>query len=233
MWGGRRCPQGTAGWGETGRTSLPTMWGGQAFTSPPCGEVGAARRAPPGGAKRARKLLLTPSVGGHRRVQDAASVHSPTTDRARYLRNHMSKVEWYVWSRLRNRRLGGYKFRRQVPIGPYFADFACLAARLVVEVDGEGHTQESDELKTAYLHSRGYRVLRVPVGDVDESIDEVMDGVFLALRVEAELDSPHPAAPALRAEPTSPHGGEVNLDPRPPPARFARHLPAWRGGQGR
>jgi very-short-patch-repair endonuclease len=93
----------------------------------------------------------------------------------------MTKVEWFVWSRLRNRQLAGYKFRRQVPIGPYFADFACLSARLVVEVDGEGHMQESDERKTAFMQARGYQVLRIPVEHIDESIDDVMDTIFVAL----------------------------------------------------
>ena len=108
-------------------------------------------------------------------------MHSPETERARELRNDMTKVERFVWSRLSNRQMAGCKFRRQFPIGPYFADFACLSARLVVEVDGEGHLEERDERKTAYLRSRGYRVLRIPVQDIDESIDDVMDGIFLAL----------------------------------------------------
>jgi very-short-patch-repair endonuclease len=93
----------------------------------------------------------------------------------------MTKVEWFVWSRLRNRQLAGYKFRRQVPIGPYFADFACLSARLVVEVDGEGHTQERDERKTSFLLARGYQVVRIPVQQIDESIDDVIETIFVAL----------------------------------------------------
>jgi very-short-patch-repair endonuclease len=108
-------------------------------------------------------------------------MHPPETDRARELRNNMTKVEWYVWSRLRGRQLGGYKFRRQVPIGPYFADFACLSARLVVEIDGDTHTEEADERKDKCLEERGYRVLRIPVVEVDESMDEVMDAILLAL----------------------------------------------------
>jgi len=118
----------------------------------------------------------------------------------------MTKVEWFVWSRLRGRKVGGYKFRRQVPIGPYFADFACLAARFVVEVDGEGHDADRDARKTALLEARGYRVYRVNVQEVDESIDDVMDSIYDALT--SWNPSPHPAAPA--ALPTSPHGGEVN-----------------------
>jgi very-short-patch-repair endonuclease len=109
-------------------------------------------------------------------------VHSEQIERARELRNNMTNAEWKVWSRLRNRQMAGYKFRRQFPIGPYFADFACLSARLVIEVDGgEHHGAESDERKTAFLEARGYQVLRVPVQDIDERMDDVMPGIFLAV----------------------------------------------------
>jgi very-short-patch-repair endonuclease len=109
-------------------------------------------------------------------------MHSPETERARELRNNMTNTERFMWSRLRGRKVAGYKFRRQVPIGPYFADFACLSARLVLEVDGgEGHGGESDRRKTAYLQAHGYQVLRVPVQDIDETMDDVMHGIYLAL----------------------------------------------------
>jgi very-short-patch-repair endonuclease len=109
-------------------------------------------------------------------------LHKPETERARELRNNMTNTEWRMWSRLRNRQIAGYKFRWQFPIGPYFADFACLSARLDIEVDGgEHHGGESDERKTAFLQARGYQVLRVPVQDIDETMDDVMHGIFLAL----------------------------------------------------
>ena len=109
-------------------------------------------------------------------------MHSPETERARELRNNMSNTERFMWSRLRNRQLAGYKFRRQVPIGPYFADFACLSVRLVVEVDGEEHHGgESDRRKTAYLEAHGFQVMRVPVQEIDETMDDVMNGIYLAL----------------------------------------------------
>ena len=117
------------------------------------------------------------------RIDDSAVMHSPETHRARELRNNMTKVERYLWSRLCNRKLRGFKFRRQVPIGPYFADFACLSARMVIEVDGPHHLEESDALKTAYIEARGYRLLRVPVSHIDESMDSVMD------TIDRELDS--------------------------------------------
>src|SRR5260221_1329821 len=99
----------------------------------------------------------------------------------------MTNTERRMWSRLCRRQVAGYKFRRQMPIGPYFADFVCLSARLVIEVDGgeahggEAHGGESDRRKTAYLEARGYRVLRVPVQDIDETMEDVMHGVYLAL----------------------------------------------------
>ena len=89
-----------------------------------------------------------------------------------------------MWSRLRSRQVAGFKFRRQFPIGPYFADFACLSARLIVEVDGEGHTQEVDERKTAFLTARGFRVLRIPAQEVDDSIEDVIDQIFYALSAD-------------------------------------------------
>ena len=126
---------------------------------------------------------------------NAVTVPSPTTDRARYLRNKMTKVELFVWSRLRNRQVAGYKFRRQFPIGPYFADFACLSARLVVEVDGDTHEEEADVRKTAHLVARGFRVLRIPVQSIDESIDDVMDHVYYALTGrDQNLVDPHPGS---------------------------------------
>jgi len=108
-------------------------------------------------------------------------MHPPQITRARELRNDMTKVEWFVWSRLRGREVGGYKFRRQVPIGPYFADFACRAARLVVEIDGEGHDLDQDDRRDAWMRARGYRVLRVSAQEVDESIDDVMDSIYDAV----------------------------------------------------
>jgi very-short-patch-repair endonuclease len=63
----------------------------------------------------------------------------------------MTKTERRVWSRLCRRQVGGYKFRRQVPVGPYVVDFMCVSDRLAVEVDGAGHEdEESDERKTKF-----------------------------------------------------------------------------------
>ena len=102
---------------------------------------------------------------------------SPETYRARELRYDMSNTERRVWYRLRRRQVGGFKFRRQLSIGPYFADFTCLQARLVIEVDGEGHEEETDQRKTAYLESQGFRVMRIPARNVDDSLDAIIDEI--------------------------------------------------------
>jgi very-short-patch-repair endonuclease len=81
--------------------------------------------------------------------------------RARTLRATMTDAERRLWSVLRSRRLQGYKFRRQRPIGPFIADFACIEHRLVVEADGGQHLEgEYDARRTAWLEARGWRVLR-------------------------------------------------------------------------
>src|SRR5712691_11690892 len=127
-------------------------------------------------------------------------MRSPETYQARYLRNNMTETERRVWSRLRSRQLGGYKFRRQVPVGPYFIDFLCVSERLVVEVDGEGHEAESDDRKTSWLEEKGYRVLRIPVVDGDESMDDVIHGIYLELTEPSLPDrTPPPGEPASRA----------------------------------
>jgi very-short-patch-repair endonuclease len=84
---------------------------------------------------------------------------------ARHLRANMTDAERRLWARLRLKRLGGHRFRRQVPIGPYIADFACLAARLIVEVDGIHHSVEDphETRRTMWLEDRGYRVLRYAI----------------------------------------------------------------------
>jgi very-short-patch-repair endonuclease len=82
---------------------------------------------------------------------------------AKKLRRGMTEPERKLWWGLRGRQLEGFKFRRQVPLGPYVADFCCLEAKLIVEVDGGQHAEakrEHDEKRTAWLATQGYRVLR-------------------------------------------------------------------------
>ena len=82
--------------------------------------------------------------------------------RARILRREMTEAEKRLWQMLRLRQTGGSRFRRQVPIGRFIADFVCHAARLIVEIDGGQHdlSSEQETNRTRFLESKGYRVLR-------------------------------------------------------------------------
>jgi very-short-patch-repair endonuclease len=82
---------------------------------------------------------------------------------ARHLRKNMTDTERFVWNRIRLRQLGGFRFRRQAPIGPYIADFVCFEAKLVLELDGGQHAVRvrADAVRTAWLESQGFRVFRV------------------------------------------------------------------------
>src|ERR1700751_2353483 len=95
--------------------------------------------------------------------------------RARTLRGNMTEAETRVWQILRSHQMKGYKFRRQVPIGRYIADFVCHGARLIVEIDGGQHDRSSSEQgsRTHFLKGQGYRVLRFWNNEVLENPDGV------------------------------------------------------------
>ena len=95
---------------------------------------------------------------------------------ARELRREATPSEAALWEHLRGRRLGGHRFRREQPIGPYIADFFCPTARLIVEVDGAIHDiqQEYDLERQADLEGAGYRVLRVTAGRVTHDLPGVL-----------------------------------------------------------
>ncbi|PVM92042.1 endonuclease [Caulobacter radicis] len=86
------------------------------------------------------------------------------TANARRLRRDQTLAEKTMWRLVRNRRLGGYRFLRQVPIDRYFADFVCEAGKLIVELDGAAHEgrEDHDERRTQTLELFGYMVLRFP-----------------------------------------------------------------------
>jgi very-short-patch-repair endonuclease len=79
----------------------------------------------------------------------------------------------------------GSHFRRQVPIGPYIADYACMAARLIIEIDGSQHGDEPvksrDEVRTRWLEQEGYRVIRFWNNDLTKSLDGVLEAIYAAL----------------------------------------------------
>ena len=135
-------------------------------------------------------------------------MRSPTTDRARSLRNSMTKTERRLWSRLKSRQVDDFKFRRQFPVGPYFVDFLCISARLAIEVDGPLHEDVSDQLKTERLHRDGYRAMRIPINAIDESLDDVVHGIYLEL-TQPTLSVRNTPTRQRFALPTSPLRGEA------------------------
>lgn len=96
-------------------------------------------------------------------------------DRAKTLRRVETSPEQLLWLALRNGQIGGMKFRRQHPIGPYVVDFFCYGAKLAVEVDGMSHDDRAsqDNAKTKFLEQQGLRVLRVMNEDVMRDLDAV------------------------------------------------------------
>jgi very-short-patch-repair endonuclease len=95
--------------------------------------------------------------------------------RTRSLRQNMTEAERRIWQILRMRQSNGYKFRRQVPIGRYIADFVCREARLIIEIDGGQHDHSSagEAERSAFLQSEGYRILRFWNNEVLENLEGV------------------------------------------------------------
>ncbi len=116
------------------------------------------------------------------------------TQRARTLRSNPTDAERRLWQGLRGRQMDGFKFRRQMPLGPYIVDFVCLEARLVIEVDGGQHQgSQKDQARDAWLTAEGYRVLRFWDHEVLGRTTELLERIWDALH-------PHPGLPPSRGK---------------------------------
>ena len=101
---------------------------------------------------------------------------------SRRLRSAQTDAEALLWRHLRNRQLGGHKFVRQEPIGPYICDLVCRESRLIVEADGGQHADSpADTARDHSLTAHGYRVLRFWNNDILENIDGVLETIAAAL----------------------------------------------------
>jgi very-short-patch-repair endonuclease len=107
-------------------------------------------------------------------------------DRARSLRRNQTDVEHRPWRLLRDRRLKGFKFRRQQAIGPCSADFACIEKRLAIEADDGQHSDRAgyDQARTDYLESCGYRVTRFWNHEVMQAGQAVLEEILRVLRAQ-------------------------------------------------
>ena len=139
---------------------------------------------------------------------------------AQRLRANVTDAETKLWRHLKQIETSGTHFRRQVPIGNYVADFACMAARLVIEVDGsqhgEGENTARDDVRTRWLEREGYRVLRFWNNDIVQNRQGVLDVIYAALYGSRESEST-----AFKHERSRVH---------PTPARSARRPSPSRGG---
>ena len=104
---------------------------------------------------------------------------------ARRMRHNPTEAKRRLWSLLRNRRFAQFKFRRQVPVGDYIVDFACLSAKLIIEADGSQHAENSrDSFRDAYLRDQGFRLLRLWNNDILARPAQVADTVWSTLHAE-------------------------------------------------
>jgi len=103
------------------------------------------------------------------------------TELARKLRKNMTTQERKMWELLRNKRYKNLQFKRQEPIGGYIVDFVCHNKNLIIEIDGGQHNEisiiEYDKIRTQYLESKGYTVLRFWNNDIDNNIEGVFERI--------------------------------------------------------
>ncbi|MBV2150463.1 DUF559 domain-containing protein [Sphingobium sp. AS12] len=122
---------------------------------------------------------------------------------ARRERRSGNLPEVILWHALRQRP-GGFKFRRQHPIGPYSLDFACLSARLAIEIDGEVHNRgdqpKNDAVRDAHMRERGFDTIRIPAREVLQSVDTVVISIVSACRERQPLHQPSAGPPPRSGE---------------------------------
>ena len=136
-----------------------------------------------------KRLGEQPSRGRSKDWNISAERLAKLHARAAEMRGNPTEPEKRLWRYLSNSQLEGHKFRRQSVIGYYIADFACPAASLIVEVDGDTHDDAKDRLRDDKLAEFGFRVIRVTNHDVMTNMDGVRVYIAEALR---EAARPHP-----------------------------------------
>jgi very-short-patch-repair endonuclease len=143
---------------------------------------------------------------------------------ARRLRANATGAEVRLWKMLRQLPASGTHFRRQVPIGPYVADFACLASRLVIEIDGSQHARGGraarDETRSKWLEREGFKVIRFWNNDIVENRQAVLNSIYAAMygSIDTEvvrLKHERRRRPIKNAD----HPAPVRVAHRPSPSR--------------
>jgi uncharacterized protein len=128
------------------------------------------------------------------------------TEAARKLRGDATDAEGRLWRALRNRQIGGSKFKRQVPFGPYVVDFICVEAKLIVEADGGQHAEqvEADEIRTMHFSAQGYRVLRFWNNEILQNLEGVLETIARELTKKTPSPQPSPQGERGQAAVVSP-----------------------------
>jgi very-short-patch-repair endonuclease len=162
------------------------------------GEGAFANHPSPGRSLRSRPP--SPASGEGVELAGPKVNKSKSVIRARQLRARMTDAETKLWFALRDRRFANYKFRRQVRIGSYYADFVCFEARVVIEVDGGQHAESaSDKSRDQWFATNDFQVLRFWNNEVLRNLEGVLTMLIDALQSR----TPHPAL-RLRSAPPSP-----------------------------
>src|SRR5262245_32529166 len=211
------------------RTPKPSPLAGEGAErrSREAGEGSLARNPSPGRSLRSRP----PSPAREEGTESAArpTVPSATTSRARALRARMTDAERKLWFALRDRRFANFKFRRQVPVGPFIADFICYTARVVVEVDGGQHADSStDDRRDRWFAAKHFLVRRFWNNEVLSNLEGVLTSILDTLRGR----TPHPARAARgRPSPARGEGMEPGARTEDTSAQAVRGRAARRAGE--
>ncbi|WP_430755226.1 endonuclease domain-containing protein [Magnetovirga frankeli] len=138
------------------------------------------------------------------------------------MRHAATDAEQKLWQRLRNRALGGYKFRRQVPVGPYILDFLCKELKLVIELDGSQHMEQQayDDARSRYLEMQGLKVLRYWDNDTLQQTESVLEAILFQCQELASnsrsFAPPHPQPFSPRGEGSRSDAPVAKSDPLAP-----------------
>lgn len=204
--------------------------------------------------QRPRRKLPPPLAGGGEQSDAQQAIARGrgrnSTRRSRELRAQASEAEQNLWRYLRRKTVHGHRFRRQFPLGPYFADFCCLPVRLVIEVDGDRHAEPQQVLydvrRTEWLNRNRLHVIRFAAADVMTSIGHVLDEIEHAVSEQERIlrysdeynfhaaNAPLPlreGASRTRRAREAWGRGKATLEPSAPsPASFRSAPPPARGG---
>ncbi len=109
------------------------------------------------------------------------------TRTAHTLRRDMTEAERKLWARLRNRQIDKVKFVKQLPVGPFVADFAARSLGLIIELDGGQHSESRDAARSELIEAHGYRVIRFWNNDVMDNLEGVLETIVREIRIAQGL----------------------------------------------